>query len=233
MSMSVNGYSASANVYTQTPKTASKQTGDATDQADKTDGTGSAQGDSATMSRNDYYSYLSENFDCVANGKVTISPTYLRNCANDPAMAKELEENLACYNACYESGLKAVQSLGKVEHYDHTWTFDKNGELKMEGSVTITSEKPGKSFEETQKELEEKRAEKREEEKLKAEREVREEMEKEFLENLGESGLEVNVSIDVKYAEAKEDGAGDDQTGGPGTPEADGNVGGKSIDVVL
>ena len=40
----------------------------------------------------DYYSYLQKNFDCVKNGSVAISGSYLKECANNPEKAKELEE---------------------------------------------------------------------------------------------------------------------------------------------
>ena len=47
-----------------------------------------------TDSVSDYYSYLQKNYDCVKNGSVAISGSYLKECAKNPGKAKELEEKV-------------------------------------------------------------------------------------------------------------------------------------------
>ena len=61
-----------------------------------------------TDSVSDYYSYLQKNYDCVKNGSVAISGSYLKGCARNPEKAKELEENLSFFKEGYESGLKSA-----------------------------------------------------------------------------------------------------------------------------
>ena len=61
-----------------------------------------------TDSVSDYYSYLQKNYDCVKNGSVAISGSYLKECAKNPEKAKELEESLAYFKEGYESGLKSA-----------------------------------------------------------------------------------------------------------------------------
>ena len=61
----------------------------------------------------DYYSYLQKNYDCVKNGSVAISGSYLKECAKNPEKAKELEESLAYFKEGYESGLKSAQANAK------------------------------------------------------------------------------------------------------------------------
>ena len=54
-----------------------------------------------TDSVSDYYSYLQKNYDCVKNGSVAISGSYLKECARNPEKAKELEENLSFFKEGY------------------------------------------------------------------------------------------------------------------------------------
>ena len=42
----------------------------------------------------EYSEALAKKYECVRNGNVAISASYLRQCANDPEKAKVLEENL-------------------------------------------------------------------------------------------------------------------------------------------
>lgn len=199
MSMIVRGSEAAYNVY-QNLQNAAKAKAQAstafqssdTEQTNKSGGNGT------------YYGHLTQNYDCVKNGKVSISPTYLRACADDPAKAKELEENLAVYNDCYESGLKSAQRLGEVLAYDHTWSFDKDGNLTMYTSVTVKSEGGGKSMEEFLEELEEEAEQKEEQDRLAGKKDIETEIEKIFTENSESLDIEVNVEVDIQFAETGE-----------------------------
>ncbi len=199
MSISINGSSSAYSMHQQMQK-AAKATAQQSASSQAANGTGTTR-TNWSGGGNGYYGYLSDNYDCVRNGKVSISPTYLRACADDPAKAKELEENLSVFKDCYDSGLRTAQSMGKVIAYDHNWSFDANGELTMSSSVTIEKEGNGKSLDEFLEELEEEEEKKAEQDKRTGKTEVKEEIEKTFMEKSESSTLEVNVKVDIQYAD--------------------------------
>ena len=154
----------------------------------------------------DYYSYLSKNYDCVKNGNVAISGSYLRQCANDPDKAKKLEENLSLYNELHEKGYEnAKQNARKIGarlvSYSESWSIDSTGNISMMSSTTVTTDTGAKSQKELREEREEQLKEKREEaekaEKMKAQKEE----EQERLEKLRE-GAKENGQIYIKENEA-------------------------------
>lgn len=116
----------------------------------------------------DYYSYLSKNYDCVRNGNVAIAGSYIKQCADNPAKAKELEETLAFYKeSCksgYESAKANANALGaRLVNYSESWSIDSTGNVTMQASATITSD--AKGWKELQEEQEERIKEKKEKEK--------------------------------------------------------------------
>lgn len=118
----------------------------------------------------DYYSNLQKKYDCVKNGKVSISGSYLKECANDPEKAKQLESDLAFYKESYESGRKNAEanarSLGaRLESYEETWSYDSKGNLTMMAQSTVVSGDPAKEAAE-KKAAEEEKAKKKQEKKL-------------------------------------------------------------------
>lgn len=132
----------------------------------------------------DYAQALSQKYDCVKNGSVAISASYLSKCASDPEEASKLEENLSVfkdvYQHAYESAKQAAASCGgKLTHYSLTWNVNSNGDVSMMGTSTVVVENGNKkSWKELNEErmerlkvkkeeaakLEEKRAEKKEQE---------------------------------------------------------------------
>ena len=106
-----------------------------------------------TDSVSDYYSYLQKNYDCVKNGSVAISGSYLKECARNPEKAKELEENLSFFKEGYESGLKSAQANARAigaRVVDHTesWSIDSTGNITMMASTTVTSDSGVKGWKE-------------------------------------------------------------------------------------
>ena len=192
MSMNISGYgSANSNGYPQLQKQAGSM--------QKT----SAHNSTAT-NKESYWEYLSENYDCVKNGQVSISPAYLRACADNPEKAKELEENLGSYNECYDMVLNSIKKEGDtVTAFDLRYEIDKNGEVTVKGSVTVVARAGGKSLEELKEELEEEAAEKEEKEKLETEKDLQRKVEKELLENTGKGGFNFKGSIDVQVVKTE------------------------------
>lgn len=130
----------------------------------------------STDNVSDYYSYLQKNYDCVKNGSVAISGSYLKECAKNPEKAKELEESLAYFKEGYENGLKSAQANARaigarVVNYSESWSIDSTGNITMMASTTVTSDSGVKGWKELAEEREEKLKEKKEkaeqEEKLK------------------------------------------------------------------
>ncbi len=143
-----------------------------------------------TDSVSDYYSYLQKNYDCVKNGNVAISGSYLKECAKNPEKAKELEENLSFFKEGYESGLKSAQANARaigarLVNYSESWSIDSTGNVTMQASATVVTDTKG------WKELAEEREEKAKEKKEKTEQEEKikekKEEEQEQLENLQEN----------------------------------------------
>ena len=157
---------------------------------------------STSSKTSDYYSYLSKNYDCVKNGNVAISGSFLRQCANDPEKAKYLEENLSLYNELrdqgYENAKQNAQRLGaRLVSYSESWSIDSTGNISMMTSTTVTTDNGTKSREELKEEQEERLREKKEEAKKAEKAKAQKEEEQEQLEKLREknSGVEGYVVI--------------------------------------
>ena len=154
-----------------------------------------------TDSVSDYYSYLQKNYDCVKNGSVAISGSYLKECAKNPEKAKELEESLAYFKEGYESGLKSAQANARAigaRVVDHTesWSIDSTGNITMMASTTVTSDSGVKGWKELAEEREEKLKEKKEQERTE---EKRKEQEEERLEKIQISAQPVTVISDAYH----------------------------------
>ena len=154
-----------------------------------------------TDSVSDYYSYLQKNYDCVKNGSVAISGSYLKECARNPEKAKELEENLSFFKEGYESGLKSAQANARAigaRVVDHTesWSIDSTGNITMMASTTVTSDSGVKGWKELAEEREEKLKEKKEQERTE---EKRKEQEEERLEKIQISAQPVTVISDAYH----------------------------------
>lgn len=152
----------------------------------------------------DYYSYLQQNYDCVKEGKVSISGAYLKQCANDPEKAKELEDNLAYFKEGYEQGyqnaLNNARSLGaKLIDYSETWSIDNKGNVTVMAQTTLSSGKDAKGARELKKEQEKKLKEKKEKERLEEKREeakkLRENQQKELITSNKNEDLTGNADI--------------------------------------
>ena len=143
----------------------------------------------------DYYSYLQKNYDCVKNGSVAISGSYLKECAKNPGKAKELEENLSFFKEGYESGLKSARANARaigarLVNYSESWSIDSTGNITMMASTTVTSDNGTKGWKELAKEREEKAKEKKEkaeqEEKAREKKEEKQEQLDKLQENMQE-----------------------------------------------
>lgn len=148
----------------------------------------------------DYYSYLSEKYECVKNGDVAISGAYLRKCANDPEEAKKLEENLSLFKDLYKQGYEsakrnAARLGGKLVSYSESWSIDSKGNITMIGQTTVTSDTGTKSQKELEEELEERRKEKKEEAKKAEKVRERKAEEKERMERLQNSGAAIREKV--------------------------------------
>lgn len=157
---------------------------------------------SANNKVSDYNSYLSKNYDCVKNGNVTIAGSYLRQCANDPEKAKELEESLSLYNEIrdkgYASAKQNAQKLGaRLVSYSESWSIDNTGNITMTVSTTVTSDTKGwKELKEEQEErLKEKKEKAEQEEKVKEQKEKKQEQLEKLQKNKPKSGVKVDFSI--------------------------------------
>ena len=147
-----------------------------------------------TDSVSDYYSYLQKNYDCVKNGSVAISGSYLQECAKNPEKAKELEESLAYFKEGYENGLKSAQANARaigarVVNHTESWSIDSTGNITMMASTTVTSDSGVKGWKELAEEREEKLKEKKEQK----------EQEEERLEKIQVSAKPVTVISDAYH----------------------------------
>ncbi|MDE7252625.1 MAG: hypothetical protein K2O32_06760 [Acetatifactor sp.] len=150
-----------------------------------------------TDSVSDYYSYLQKNYDCVKNGNVAISGSYLRQCANDSEKAKELEKTLSFYNESrdrgYANAKQNAQKLGaRLVSYSESWSIDNTGNVIMTASVTITSDTKG------WKELKEEQEERLKEKKEKAEQEEKIKEQKEENATISQKAEVVGTNMDLK-----------------------------------
>lgn len=123
----------------------------------------------------DYYDYLQKKYDCVKNGNVTLSGAYVKECADNPQKAKELEENLDFFKQSYESGYQNAkanaQAIGaRLVKHTESWSIDSTGNITMVAATTITSDTGVKGWKELQEERQEKLKEKKAEEKKQKER---------------------------------------------------------------
>lgn len=139
----------------------------------------------ATDSVSDYYSHLQKNYDCVKNGSVAISGSYLKECARNPEKAKELEENLSFFKEGYERGLKSAQAnartIGaKLVNYSESWSIDSTGNITMTASATVTSDSGAKGWKELAEEREEKLKEKKEQERAEEKKKEQKEWEEAY-----------------------------------------------------
>lgn len=172
--MGISGVSPYANTYTysgvkdqdvKASKNGEKNTGEVN----------SSQNVSANDKTSDYYSYLQKKYDCVKNGNVTLSGVYVKECANNPQKAKELEENLAFFKQSYESGYQSAkanaQAIGaRLVSHTESWSIDSTGNVTMMAATTVTSDTGVKGWKELQEEQQERLKEKKEEEKKQEER---------------------------------------------------------------
>lgn len=175
-----NNYNMYEGAYNSQKNTTKRTEAEETKQAESTKS-------SAGSKVSDYNSYLSKSYDCVRNGSVAISGSYLKQCANDPNKAKELEENLSLYNEIrdrgYANAKQNAQRLGaKLVNYSESWSIDSTGNVTMTASTTVTSDTKG--WKELKEEQEEKLKEKREKERIEEEKEEKKEAEEELLEKL-------------------------------------------------
>ncbi len=130
----------------------------------------------------DYYSYLAKKYDCVKNGNVAISGTYLKECAKNADKAKELEENLAFYKESYKRGYESAKANARaigarVTNYSESWSIDSTGNVVMQASTTVVSDTKGwrELKEEHDERIKEKREQEEKEKKLKEKKEERQE----------------------------------------------------------
>lgn len=143
----------------------------------------------------EYSEALAKKYDCVRNGNVAISGSFLRQCANDPEKAKYLEENLSLYNEICDQGYEsakrnAEQHGGKLVSYSQTWSIDSEGNISAMTRTTSVYENGTKSQKELREELEAKRKEKKEaEEKMEIKAAKKQEQE-EKLEKIREKNSE-------------------------------------------
>ncbi len=158
----------------------------------------------ATDGVSDYYSYLQKNYDCVRNGSVAISGSYLKECAKNPEKAKELEENLSYFKEGYKNGLKSAQAnaraMGaKLVNYSESWSIDSTGNVTMMASTTVTSGNGTKGWKELAEEREEKLKEKKEQERTEEKKKEQKEQEEERLEKIQVSAQSMSVISDVYH----------------------------------
>lgn len=152
----------------------------------------------------EYYDYLQKNYDCVKKGNVAISGSYLKECANDPKKAKELEENLSFFKEGYESGYKSAVANAKiigarVVNYSESWSIDKTGNVTMAASTTVTSDPGIKGWKELKEEQEERLKEKKEQERAEEKKEEQKALEEEQTEKLNQSAKEPGSVSDVYH----------------------------------
>lgn len=172
--MAITGVTSCTNVYGADN---TSQSGNGKVEKEAASAKTSAKG-TKTDSVSDYYSYLQKNYNCVKNGKVAISGSYLKECVKDADKAKELEENLDFFNEGYQSGYMSAKAnaaaIGaRLVSYSESWSIDNKGNITMMASTTVTSDVKGwKEIKEEQEERIREKAEKeKQEEKIKEQEE--------------------------------------------------------------
>ena len=195
--MAVTGIGSNYNVYESAYASQKNEAAKKTATKEATAAQSESAKSSTSNKTSDYNSYLQKNYDCVKNGNVAISGSYLRQCANDPAKAKELEENLPLYNELHEKGYENAkqnaQKIGaRLVSYSESWSIDSKGNISATTSTTVTIDNGTKSQKELREEREERLKEKKEEakkaEKAKAEKEEKQEQLEKLRERAKENG---------------------------------------------
>ena len=189
--MAVSGIGSNYNVYESAYASQKNEAAKKAETKETTVAQSESVKSSTSNKTSDYYSYLSKNYDCVKKGNVAISGSYLRQCANDPAKAKELEENLSLYNKLHKKGYEnAKQNAGKIGarlvSYSESWSIDSTGNISMATSTTVTIDNGTKSQKELREEREEQLKEKREEAEKAEKAKAQKKEEQERLEELQE-----------------------------------------------
>ncbi len=183
------------NVYDSTYAAQKNETSKKTDMKEAAPAQAGNTKKAGTDSVSGYYSYLQKNYECVKNGSVAISGSYLKECAKNPEKAKELEENLSFFKEGYESGKKSAQAnasaIGaRLVNYSESWSIDSTGNITMVASTTVTSDNGAKGWKELAEEREEKAKDKKEkteqEEKVKERKEEKQEQLDKLQENMQE-----------------------------------------------
>ena len=141
------------NVYDSTYAAQKNETSKKTDMKEAAPAQAGNTKKAGTDSVSGYYSYLQKNYECVKNGSVAISGSYLKECAKNPEKAKELEENLSFFKEGYESGKKSAQAnasaIGaRLVNYSESWSIDSTGNITMVASTTVTSDNGAKGWKE-------------------------------------------------------------------------------------
>ena len=181
------------NVYDSTYAAQKNETSKKTDMKEAAPAQAGNTKKAGTDSVSGYYSYLQKNYECVKNGSVAISGSYLKECAKNPEKAKELEENLSFFKEGYESGKKSAQAnasaIGaRLVNYSESWSIDSTGNITMVASTTVTSDNGAKGWKELAEEREEKAKDKKEkteqEEKVKERKEEKQEQLDKLQENM-------------------------------------------------
>lgn len=172
--MGINGVSSYANTYAYS-NVKDENVKASKDNEKSAKEASSSQNVSAKDKTADYYSYLQKKYDCIKNGNVAISGAYVRECANNPQKAKELEDSLAFFKQSYESGYQSAKANAqahgaRLDSYSESWSIDSTGNITMTASATVTTDTGTKGWKELQEERQERLKEKKEEEKKQEER---------------------------------------------------------------
>ena len=194
------------NVYESTYAANKNETSKKTDTKEAASAQAGNTRKAGTDDVSDYYSYLQKHYDCVKNGSVAISGSYLKECAKNPQKAKELEGNLSFFKEGYESGLKSARANARaigarLVNYSESWSIDSTGNITMMASTTVTSDNGSKGWKELAEEREEKAKEKKgkteQEEKVRERKEEKQEQLDKWQEKIKETGV-IGIGMDLK-----------------------------------
>jgi hypothetical protein len=122
--------------------------------ASERNGRQSAQADAAAFDKNteeapkrrsveEYTQYLQDKFSYMSrsttmegvSATVSVSPAFIRQCANDPEKAAYLEENLAAIPDCVKSSVASAARNG-IAKANLTYQFDANGDISI---ISVTA----------------------------------------------------------------------------------------------
>jgi len=162
----------------------------------------------ANVNVSKYYAYLQENYSCMKNNNVSISGTYLSQCAGDPSKAKELEDVLKSIPQLEKTGYENLAARNKalggtVTYYQQTWMFDKNGNVQSTVySVTETGATNAERMQKLMDERLEKQKEKRtEEEEIEEKKEKNEILEEKKIKKKESIVGNLDKDVNIKYVE--------------------------------